>query len=197
MEDMGLHLLLAVHGAMGEWLRYWRRRAADNNDREAHITRRAHRIRANHIAANHYRELLPSLEGALKNWMDEQTIPNGLADSLKRAIRVANHLSMGEQLEQFLSDDLGMALTDDDRRALSYRNELAHDGAFRSEFTELDYEARNLRSIDLNRLRNLSVEVILRLCGYSGPVADFTTPGRTRSILSDPSPFSTTFRESV
>jgi hypothetical protein len=190
MEEIGLHLILSIHAAMSEWLKYWKRRAGVAGDDSAQRTRTLQKVRAGHIPARAFARLLPSLERAVEEWTNVQSLPGSLSESLRRSVRAANRLTIVDQVEQFLADDLDMALGEDDRRALGYRNQLAHDGGFQEDFLGLAYEAQNERNVDLNRLQNIAVEVVLRLCGYSGPAADFTSPGNSRSIFSRPSPFS-------
>jgi hypothetical protein len=110
--------------------------------------------------------------------------------TILRSVDKANEATMGERLLRVLEDDLKMELDADDRRALGYRNELAHEGGFSVDFFDLNSDEKDLRLGDVGRLRNIVTEAVLRLCGYSGTVDDFTLPGAVRFIkATPPSPF--------
>lgn len=130
-------------------------------------------------------ELVPVVEETLRI----NDAPEEMNQVLRAALRRANRLSTDVRIFNFLETELGMTLSDEDKRALGYRNELAHQGGFRENLVDIVYELQNERHLDVQRLRNITNEMLLRLCGYSGVVRDFCSSHRTRTIGRANTPF--------
>ncbi|HEV2741458.1 MAG TPA: hypothetical protein VGU66_23055 [Candidatus Elarobacter sp.] len=189
MAHEALHLSVAAHTIAHEWLKYWKNRSS-HQDRVAQSRRAEQRKRGNVMKRRPFSRILPSLRSGVEGALNGIAAHDRVKANILRAVERSNELTMGERLLQILEADLQMPLDGDDRRALGYRNELAHQGGFAVDFFDLDYDEKNLRLEDINRLRNIVTEAVLRLCGYSGTIDDFTLPGGTRVISNTPlSPF--------
>jgi hypothetical protein len=178
-----LHLSIAAHAIMAELDRYWkrnpRRRPLNNGDRE----------RGQVMSAKLFLDRIEDLANSIETKLAEVDVPERVKANIRGSVKRSNDLSMGERLAKTLAE-IGLFLDEDDTRALGHRNKIVHEGAFPSDFVELTYEEQNVRLADVGRLRNIVTEAILRLCGYSGVVDDFTFPGGSRLILnSKASPF--------
>lgn len=184
----GLHLLTCIHAALSEWERYWKRKAREGNA-EATEVRKIQRRMGLAVDRDQYRDgikkLIPVIEVTLKANAAPADMNGLLADVLQRA----NRLSMDLRIFNFLEGELGMTLSDEDKRALGYRNELAHQGGFRESLVDIVYELQSERHLDVQRLRNIANEMLLRLCGYAGVVRDFCTANRARTVERADTPF--------
>lgn len=181
-EHEALHLTLAIHSAVKQWASYWKTRSQNKLDAEAADARRQQRAQGLIVSPAVYPDIRKALDSVVDKVLNEAGADDRLRTALHNAIASGNNASLVEKVSGFLEGELGVTLAAEDKRALGYRNQLAHEGGFAIDFVDLSYEQLNERHIDINRLRNIGNEVVLRLCGYVGPARDYCPPLGVRQI---------------
>jgi hypothetical protein len=188
MDHEALHLILAIHAAHAEWRKYWKARAA--SDPVAAKKRELQRKSGLNVDDGTFEHLLTQLEPCLSATFAASGTSSDLATAVRLGIANAKFSSMADSLNYFLREEMDIEITENELRALAYRNPLVHDGGFREDIDDLQYEQVDEVYGDLGRLRNIANEVVLKLCGFGGQTHDYAPPRGQRTIRPIATPFS-------